>query len=170
MSLLKNRTQLSVIALVIAVGVVVALLPNKGSEKVENKNAVESSSNQEEQTVNQKIETAVEIITSGKGAPMRGIGLLKEVLEEDPNNVQALYYLGVFSIQSGQYDKGVGRFQSILTIEPDNQDARFLLARCLFGNNQADEAKKELNKIMQSDAPKELKDKANELIEEIKKS
>jgi cytochrome c-type biogenesis protein CcmH/NrfG len=101
---------------------------------------------------------------------MKGIALLKEVLEEDENNTEALYYLGVFSIQSGQFDKGIGRFVTILKLEPDNQEARLLLSRCLIGNSQPEEARIELDEIMQSGASKEIKEGANELIEEIKKS
>ena len=107
MNLKKYQGQLIAIAGVIAVGVIVVAMPNKSSEvpvsdKVAESNEVEGG--------DAKIKTAVEIITSGKGSPMKGITLLKEVLEEDENNTEALYYLGVFSIQSGQFDKGIGRF------------------------------------------------------------
>ncbi len=167
MNLQKHRGQLIAIIVVFVIGVTLAMLPHKSSVVPVKEEVTESK---ETLSVDEKIETAVEIITSGKGAPMRGISLLKEVLEEDPKNTKALYYLGVFSIQSGQFDKGIGRFEAILELEPNNQDARLLLSRCLIGNNQPEEAKKELNKIMQSEAPVELKDNANELIEEIKKS
>jgi tetratricopeptide (TPR) repeat protein len=59
------------------------------------------------------LDRAVELVQGG-GNPMEGIGLLKEVLDEDPDNVDALMYLGVFSMQSGQFDKAVGRFETII--------------------------------------------------------
>ena len=167
MNLKKYQGQLIAIAGVVAIGIIVATMPIKSSE-VPVIDVVAETNDLE--GVDSKIKTAVEIITSGKGAPMKGIGLLKEVLEEDENNTEALYYLGVFSIQSGQFDKGSGRFESILELEPNNQEARLLLSRCLIGNNQPEKARIELDKIMQSEASKELKDGANELIEEIKKS
>ena len=167
MNLKKYQGQLIAIAGVLAVGVIVVAMPNKSSEIPVSDKVAESN---EVEGVDSKIKTAVEIITSGKGAPMKGITLLKEVLEEDENNTEALYYLGVFSIQSGQFDKGIGRFEAILKLEPGNQESRLLLSRCLIGNNQPEEARIELDKIMQSRASKEIKEGANELIEEIKKS
>lgn len=167
MNLKKYQKQLFTIACVLAIGVVIAVMPKKSSKAPVADDAIEAN---EENGIDSKISTAVEIITSGKGAPMKGIALLKEVLEEDENNTEALYYLGVFSIQSGQYEKGIGRFESILKLEPSNQEARLLLSKCLIGNNQPEKARIELDKIMQSEASKDLKDGANELIEEIKKS
>jgi tetratricopeptide (TPR) repeat protein len=167
LNLKKYQGQLIAIAGVVAIGIIVATMPIKSSEVPVIDEVAETN---DLEGVDSKIKTAVEIITSGKGAPMKGIGLLKEVLEEDENNTEALYYLGVFSIQSGQFDKGIGRFESILELEPNNQEARLLLSRCLIGNNQPEKARIELDKIMQSEASKELKDGANELIEEIKKS
>lgn len=167
MNLKKHKGQLITIAGVLAIGVIIVAMPNKSTEVPAADEVVEAS---EIKSVDSKIKIAVEIITSGKGAPMKGIALLKEVLEEDENNTEALYYLGVFSIQSGQFDKGIGRFLAILKLEPDNQEARLLLSRCLIGNSQPEEARIELDKIMQSGASKEIKEGANELIEEIKKS
>lgn len=67
----------------------------------------------EEIGLEEKLDRAVELVQGG-GNPMEGIGLLKEVLEEDPGNVDALMYLGVFSMQSGQFDKAEGRFTTII--------------------------------------------------------
>ena len=95
MNLQKHRGQLIAIIVVFVIGVTLAMLPHKSSVVPVKEEVTESK---ETLSVDEKIETAVEIITSGKGAPMRGISLLKEVLEEDPKNTKALYYLGVFSI------------------------------------------------------------------------
>lgn len=59
--------------------------------------------------------------------PMKGIGLLKAVLDEDPNNIDALTNLGYFSIQSGQYDKAIERFETILSIDSTNAEAYIYL-------------------------------------------
>ncbi|MBX2971814.1 MAG: tetratricopeptide repeat protein [Flavobacteriales bacterium] len=62
--------------------------------------------------------------------PMRGILMLREVLEEDPDNVEAHWHLGLFSIQSGQYDKALARFQKVLELDSVNfPDAWFYLGR-----------------------------------------
>ncbi|MCV9388541.1 tetratricopeptide repeat protein [Reichenbachiella ulvae] len=72
--------------------------------------------------------------------PMQGITMLREILEEYPENTTALYSLGMFSVQSGQYDKAVGRFEKLMTIDPSNQQAAFLLATSYFELSQFDKA------------------------------
>jgi len=52
--------------------------------------------------------------------PMKGIGMIREVLEKDPNNITAIYNLGLLSMQSGQFDKAIGRFEQLIEIEKDN--------------------------------------------------
>lgn len=57
--------------------------------------------------------------------PMEGIVLLKELVEKDSTNVDAQYYLGLFSVKSGQLDKAEQRFQTVLALKPD--DIRYLV-------------------------------------------
>ena len=59
--------------------------------------------------------------------PMKGIGILKEVLNKDPKNVNALTNLGYFAIQSGQYEKAIERFETVLSIDPQNAEAYIYL-------------------------------------------
>lgn len=59
--------------------------------------------------------------------PMKGIGMLKEVLNIDPENVDALTNLGYFAIQSGQYEKAIERFEQVLSIDPRNAEAYLYL-------------------------------------------
>lgn len=64
----------------------------------------------------------------GSGAnPMAGIALLREVVEEDPKNLEANKALGVFSLQSRQFDKAVDRFLVVVEQEED-VEAYFYLA------------------------------------------
>lgn len=75
---------------------------------------------------NQKIDEAVELVEQGKN-PMRGITLLREVIEEDSTNIRALKKLGEFSIQSGQTDKAIKRFERILSLNPRDIDALYYM-------------------------------------------
>ena len=72
-----------------------------------------------EGTVAQKIEKAVGLVQGE--APMQGIMLLREVLEEDSNNILAHFYLGQFSVQSGQLDKAKSRFVKVLELDENNE-------------------------------------------------
>jgi tetratricopeptide (TPR) repeat protein len=77
-------------------------------------------------------ETAIGVAyVEGAGAlgqmPMKGIGILKEVLNKDPKNINALTNLGYFAIQSGQYEKAIERFNTVLEIDPNNAEAYIYL-------------------------------------------
>ena len=55
---------------------------------------------------------AIELVLNGE-QPMKGIVMLREALDKDSSNKSALLALGLFSIQSGQFDKATDRFTSI---------------------------------------------------------
>jgi Tfp pilus assembly protein PilF len=62
--------------------------------------------------------------------PMRGIMMLRDILKEDPDNVEAHWQLGLFSVQSGQYDKAIERFKKVLELDAAGYpDAWFYLGR-----------------------------------------
>lgn len=60
--------------------------------------------------------------------PMEGIGILKNVEQQDPNNVKALINLGYFAIRSGQFEKAEERFVKVLSIDSEFADAYLYLA------------------------------------------
>ena len=74
-----------------------------------------------------RLERAVEQVSSGQD-PMAGIMVIRELAEGDPPNLDALVWLGIFSIQSGQTDKARERFSQVLTLEPGHLDATWQLA------------------------------------------
>lgn len=49
--------------------------------------------------------------------PMKGISLLREVIQKDSNNIEANLQLGLFSVTSQQFDKAIERFHRILKID-----------------------------------------------------
>ncbi|MDQ3193348.1 MAG: tetratricopeptide repeat protein [Bacteroidota bacterium] len=59
--------------------------------------------------------------------PMKGIGLLREVLANDSLNVKAHLNLGYFSVKSGQFDKAIERFEKVIEINPDYVEAYLYL-------------------------------------------
>lgn len=54
--------------------------------------------------------------------PMKGITLLREVIQKDSNNIEANLQLGLFSVTSQQFDKAIERFQRILRIDSTHID------------------------------------------------
>lgn len=76
------------------------------------------------------IRTAEAVALVNGEDPMRGIMALREILQDDPDNVEAHWHLGLFSVQSGQYDKALERFKKVIELAGDNvPDAWFYLGR-----------------------------------------
>lgn len=55
--------------------------------------------------------------------PMEGIMELRAMSEETPPNLEAVLWLGRFSVQSGQLDKARARFNQVIEAAPDRVDA-----------------------------------------------
>lgn len=60
---------------------------------------------------------AVELVNGPQ--PMEGIAILRELIAKDSANVSAHYWLGVFSVKSGQYDKAIERFNKVIALDPE---------------------------------------------------
>jgi len=65
-------------------------------------------------------------MVTGSGNPMAGIALLREVVQKDPKNIQANKTLGLFSLQSRQFDKAVERFSTVVELQPDAESYFYL--------------------------------------------
>jgi Tfp pilus assembly protein PilF len=113
------------IGLTIAVGValvaIVLWLPRKSAD-VEQLTALPT----EAAATDDPVEAAVQKV-SGEN-PMEGILALRALAESDPPNVDAVVWLGIFGIQSGQLDKARERFSEALTLEPGHLEATWQLA------------------------------------------
>jgi tetratricopeptide (TPR) repeat protein len=79
-------------------------------------------------------------IVSGMGAPMQGIAMLMEVVAKDPKNLKAQMKLGVFAMQSGQFDKAIVRFNNIINNIKATPDAYFHLATAYESLGKNEEA------------------------------
>ncbi len=94
-----------------------------------------------------KARTAEAVALVNGQDPMRGIMMLREILQDDPANVEAHWQLGLFSVQSGQYDKALDRFRKVLELDPDNYpDAWFYMGRTYATLDSIDQAVASLNK------------------------
>lgn len=93
--------------------------------------------------VHQKIEEAVAMVQSGE-SPMQGVMMLREILEEHPDQVDVHWHLGHFSVQSGQYDKAVERFEKVIELDDPGHrhypDANFYLGKTFATLNEKEKA------------------------------
>lgn len=65
-----------------------------------------------------KLQQGIELVNGPN--PMEGIALLRELIVKDSTNVDAQYYLGLFSVKSGQIDKAEQRFETVLALRPND--------------------------------------------------
>ena len=116
---MKART-IKTLAAAVAVLIIVLLMimPKQPSSKRE-----VASVNSD--PLHQKVDKAVGMVKGEN--PMEGIMLLREVLDEDSTYVPAIYWLGMFSVESGQLDKAEERFEKVVQLNPEYVDAYWQL-------------------------------------------
>lgn len=108
-----KRNQLIALVVAVVAAVVIISLPRTPYEAEVIEEVGTSSA------LDAKVDEAVAIIQNGQGAPMQAIGMLLDVLKEDPNHEKALLWLGNFSMMSGQWDKAVDRFHQLSQLRPE---------------------------------------------------
>ena len=59
---------------------------------------------------------------------MKGILQMRSLSEKYPENADLQWNMGLFSIQSGQYEKAVARFEKVINIDAQRLDAYMQLA------------------------------------------
>ncbi len=73
--------------------------------------------------------------------PMRGIMMLREIVQQDPANAEAHWHLGLFSVQSGQWDKALDRFKKVKELDEKGfPDVWFYLGRTYATLDSTDQA------------------------------
>lgn len=87
--------------------------------------AYEKATALDENSLDAKTGLGAAMVTGG-GNPMAGIALLQEVVAKDPKNIPANKTLGLFSLQSRQFDKAIERFKTVVELSPDAESYFYL--------------------------------------------
>ncbi len=104
---------------------------------------------------------------NGGATPMQGIGLLREVVAQDPDNLNANLNLGLFSMKSGQFEKALDRFKSVLKQKPDFE-TYFYLAESYKQLGRKNEAIAAYQKCKELVADPTFGQRIDEYIKELK--
>ncbi len=72
---------------------------------------------------------------------MDRLGMLQELLAQDPNNQLARYGLAIEYSGKGDVDASVAEFRKLIEINPDYANAYFMAAQALAKAERIDEAK-----------------------------
>lgn len=158
-----------VIVIVAALATVVLLyiLPTPNTQFRTVEITAPAASSNKELSSSEKIDEALKLIQGG-GAPMQGILLLKEVVENDPNNELALFYLGDFSLQTKQYSKAIPRFLKLTEIKPNNPQNWLLLGQAYALNKNNQEAITAYKKFITFDTDSIIIEDVRKRIEKLK--
>ena len=114
--MLKSRWLLIVLVVAcIALIVLFLQLPKQPHTALEKVQSVDADS--------LKLAQAIELVNGED--PMQGITLMREILAKDSTNVDAQFYMGMFSVRSGQLDKAIKRFETVVQLRP--ADVRYLV-------------------------------------------
>lgn len=128
--------------------------------------ARELGSDEEKEVLDMEANMAMTYIASSN--PMKGISMLTEILEKDPEHEEAIYNLGILSIQSNQYDKAVGRFEKLVSLYPENLQAQFYLGLSYKEAGNLKKARKQFEKVKELDKDPEVQATVDTYLEEIK--
>lgn len=85
-----------------------------------------------------RLQQAIELVNGPN--PMAGITMLRDMVAQDSNNVDAHYQLGVFAVKSGQLDRAIQRFNKVIALEPNYLGAYIDLGGVYQSMNQMDVA------------------------------
>lgn len=99
---------------------------------------------------------------------MSAVRMLKEVIEKDPTNRDALLTLGKLSLQSGQNDKAVERFVVMTKAHPEDPEAQFYLAYSYMMTGEKQKARENFEKLKKMTKDPSILDAANQYLKEIK--
>lgn len=84
-------------------------------------------------------------------APMQGVGMLREVIQEDPKNQLALFNLGMLSIQSGQHEKAINWLNQLVAVNPTHTQGTLLLGLAYMNTGDKKKAKEQFEKVKDMD-------------------
>jgi cytochrome c-type biogenesis protein CcmH/NrfG len=103
----------------------------------------------------------------GTAEPMKGILLLREVVEKNPDHENAQFNLGVLSMRSGQYAKAVERFSKVLSLNPSRTEMYYLVGKAWMMAGEKEKAIENFEKFKKSSGNTALVNETNTLIQQL---
>lgn len=100
--------------------------------------------------------------------PMRGISMLRDLAQKEPNNTAVLLALGQLSVRSGQYDKAIERYQQVVKIEPNNLRAYYAMAQVYQSLGKVQDAIEAYNQCLAFSDDEKFKSEIQQNIKKLK--
>jgi tetratricopeptide (TPR) repeat protein len=106
----------------------------------------------------------------GTAEPMKGIMMLREVVQKDPKHEMAQYNLGMLSVKSGQLDKAIERFKTVLEINPGRSEVHFFIGQIYEQQGNKSEALREYKLFMKESKDYEAVAQVGEVVKALEAS
>ncbi len=136
-----SEKNIQVLLLIIAL-IFIALIYQLPTLVIDNKDV------QNQVNENFSIERAIELVEGDN--PMEGIFMLRDIIDKNPENTDALYYLGVLSLQTSQYENASKRFNQIIAIDSSDKRAYLQLGFSKYYLSEYKTADSLFNIVMRS--------------------
>jgi tetratricopeptide (TPR) repeat protein len=115
-----------------------------------------------------RVAAILEELNAG-GPPMQTILKLRDLAEQEPDNVEAQFVLGTLSWQTGQYEKAMERFRKVIALDPKGYpDAYAFLGRAYASLDSTPQAIGALETYKTLVTDTALTNGAQRLIDELK--
>ena len=103
-----------------------------------------------ELSITEQIQAALSNIQDADNpqSQMKGILQMRSLSEKHPENPDLQWNMGLFSIQSGQYEKAVARFEKVINIDAQRLDAHMQLAMSYLALQDTSAATNVLNSLI----------------------
>lgn len=104
----------------------------------------------------------------GTPNPMKGITMLREIVQKDSTNVPAQLQLGLFAMQSGQYEKAIDRFLKLKKITPNNNEVDLYLAQAYAESGKKAKAIEVLESFLKTSTDNTINAQVSDYITQLK--
>jgi len=101
--------------------------------------------------------------------PPQGVGLLREVLAEDPKNEFALYNMGMLAVQSGQYDRAIERLEELKTVNPNHVQGALMLGVAYLNKGNKNKARQQFELVKTLDKDPAVQSTADSYLKDLDK-
>lgn len=108
--------------------------------------AFENASSLEPGNINHQVNLALCYVENPlEDQPMKGVMMMLDLLEKNPESVPVLSNLGRLGIRTGQFDKAIARLEKAKTLAPNNANVTLLLSEAYNGLGNREKAFEYLN-------------------------
>ncbi|RYZ60085.1 MAG: tetratricopeptide repeat protein [Chitinophagaceae bacterium] len=107
-------------------------------------------------------------ILYGGHEPMKGISLIREVVEKDSTNTYAHLTLAEASLMSGQLDKAIERLKTVIRLQPGSLQATLLLADTYERMGHKEDAAKAYRQAIPLVSSPEIKKEIEKRVSDLK--